>query len=709
MSLDALDVLVVDDDQAIRELVREHLEFQGCQIRTAEDGELGLSAFASKRADIVLLDLSIPGMNGFEVCKALRQSESGRYVPIVILTASDDKESIDRAFEVGASDFIRKPLHPDLLVHRLQFLMRTQRISDQFRARESNMLQAQRSARMGTWEFSLDQRAFICSTVLTDVLGIDSNALPEDIFFNSIHPDDRDRVEIAFDRALENQSETQIEFRWQTADEKTWILIMQTWASQDNPSLAGQDKPDLAGMIKDVTERREAEARIRKLAYYDNTTGLPNRSLLIEHLDQAAALAKRQKHAMAVLLIDLDHFKMINERWGHQTGDEVLEEIAIRLKSCLRSTDVVASAAVSSPSANASRKVLARIGGDEFVILLSRLRQSEDAALVAKRVNEAISAPFIVKEAEVHLGCSIGISVCPDDASDSQVLLKQADSAMYEAKKSGRNGFQFYTASIHEQALSRINLEARLRRAIQEQQFVLHYQPKLHCQTGQVIGVEALVRWIDPDHGVVSPGEFIPLAEETGLIVPIGQWVADTACKEMKSLHDALGTPMPVSVNLSARQLKQKDLVERMVHSAKVSGLAPGCLELELTESLLVEEADRQVTLLHQLKANGIQLSIDDFGTGYSSLAYLKRFPIDRLKIDQSFIRDLESEEKDAAIVSAAITLAHNLGMQVVAEGVETQAQHDRLVQMKCDSVQGYLHSRPLAYADLLAWLKQRA
>lgn len=707
-SFNGLDVLIVDDDETIRSIVSAHLEAKGCLTRVAECGDQGLAAFAEQAADIVLLDLKMPGLNGFEVCEQMRATDAGRHVPILILTASDDPESVESAFRVGATDFVRKPLNLDLLVHRLQFVLRAQQITDQLRTREQNMLQAQRIARMGTWEFHLTRREFICSTVLSDVLKIDSDILHEDAFFSSIHPDDRERIETQFDRALENRSSLLVEFRWLSSDGQESVLSLQTWEDRAEHSELVKGSPELAGVIKDVTERRQTESRIRKLAYYDGTTGLPNRALLIEHLEQAAALAKRQNHSMAILLIDLDHFQSINEKWGHRIGDEVLEEVAARLKSCLRSTDVVASGAMTAATGTASRKVIARIGGDEFVILLSRLRHSEDAALVAKRVNQAVSAPFQIEHSEVHLGCSIGISVCPDDASDAQMLLKQADSAMYEAKRKGRNGFQFYTSRIHERALKRIDLEARLRQAVQNEQFVLHYQPKINCQTGELTGCEALVRWEDPDNGLISPGEFIPLAEETGLIVPLGQWVIETACRQMKSLHQAIGKPLPISVNLSARQLRQSNLVEQIAHSLEVHGLGKQCLELELTESLLIEDAEKQITLLHKLKARGIDLSIDDFGTGYSSLAYLKRFPIDTLKIDQSFIRDLENDAKDAAIVSAAITLAHNLDMQVVAEGVETQAQHDLLVQLNCDVVQGYLHSRPLPYSQLLAWINQR-
>jgi len=666
--LAGLNVLVVDDDETIRDVVGMHLETQGCHVRLAENGAQCLSAFAEHGADLVLLDIVMPGLNGFQVCRQLRASLAGRYIPIVILTASDDAGSIESAFRAGATDYICKPLHLELLVHRLQFILRAQRVSDQLRSREQSMLHAQRIAQMGTWEFHLARREFVCSAVLADVLALDGDTIDEDAFFRAIHQDDRSRVEAAFDMALESRGSRQIEFRWQLPDGQEAILNLQTWGDSVERTAGRRESPDLAGVIKDVTKHRQAENRIRKLAYYDGTTGLPNRSLLIEHLEQAAALARRQRHSMAVLLIDLDHFKSINEKWGHQTGERVLEEVALRLKSCLRSTDVVASGAASSATSGVSRKVIARIGGDEFVILLSRLRHSEDAALVARRVNQAVSAPFNIKHSEVHLGCSIGISVCPDDATDAEALLKQADSAMYEAKRKGRNGFQFYTSSIHERALRRIDLEARLRQAIQSEQFVLHYQPKIHCQSGAVVGCEALVRWEDPDQGLISPAEFIPLAEETGLIVPLGQWVIETACLQMQALHVAAGVPLAVSVNLSARQLKQSNLVSLIEQTLKTYELEPRNLELELTESLLIEDAEKQITLLHRLKALGIELSIDDFGTGYSSLAYLKRFPIDRLKIDRSFIQDLDSDAKDAAIVGAAITLAHNLGMQVVAE-----------------------------------------
>lgn len=698
------DVLVIDDDETIRLLTQSHLEDNGFVVRTAEDGESGIESFRQSPPGIVLLDVRMPGINGFEVCAHLRALPAGRHTPILIMTGSEDSDSVANAFGAGATDFTNKPLNLDLLVHRMNFILRAKDTADQLRHREESLIHAQRIARLGTWTYDLPGSGFKCSNVLADLLGLDEQYLHQTEFLNSVHRDDRARIEHSLWQIIENKAGRRFEFRWVTYEQRELYVSFDAWVEKDEDGQLLR----LSGTMQDITERRQAETRIRTLAYYDGVTGLPNRALLQEHLNQAVGIAIRHKQPMAVLLIDLDHFKSVNDRWGHQIGDQVLEEVGTRLRSCLRDTDIVASAAHAEPVRTSTKKVVARIGGDEFVILLSKLRQVEDAAIVARRVNEALAVPFRVDETDVHIGSSIGISVCPDDSEDAQTLLKQADGAMYETKNRGRNGFHFYTNEIQERALKRIDIEARLRRAIEQDEFVLHYQPKISIANGEICGLEALIRWQDPALGLISPAEFIPVAEDTGLIVPLGQWVTNTACHQVQALHKQIGKEVAVSVNLSARQLKHSHLIEELEDSLRASGLPANCLELELTERLLVENVESQINLLHQLKATGIKLSIDDFGTGYSSLSYLKRFPIDTLKIDRSFINDLQTDADDAAIVNAAITLAHSLRLDVVAEGVETIAQEEILREFKCDLVQGYLHCRPKPIQDLQDWILAR-
>ncbi len=685
-------------------LVQTYLEGCGFVVHTAPDGVKGLEQFNQQPASIVLLDIRMPGLDGFEVCTRLRQSEAGRHTPILIMTGSEDAHSVENAFAAGATDFTNKPLNLELLNHRIRFILRAKQTADQLRLREQALIHAQRIARLGTWRFDLENHRFICSNVLADLLGLDDQIVHQSVFINSVHRDDRARVEHAIWQIIENQSGRRLEFRWITFEQREIYLSFDAWVDKDPH---GQLR-SLTGTMQDITERRQAETRIRTLAYYDGVTGLPNRALLQEQLSQAVGIAVRHKQAMAVLLIDLDHFKSVNDRWGHQIGDQVLEEVGTRLRGCLRETDVLASAALPENTPVRSKRLVARIGGDEFVILLSRLRKVEDAAIVARRVNNALAVPFRIDDTDVHIGSSIGISVCPGDSTDAQTLLKQADGAMYETKNRGRNGFHFYTHEIQERALKRIDIEARLRRAIEQDEFVLHYQPKVAIADGSVCSVEALLRWQDPELGLISPAEFIPVAEDTGLIVPLGQWVTQTACEQIKTLQRKLGRRIAVSVNLSARQLRHNHLIEEICESLQSTGLDPSSLELELTERLLIENVEAQIDLLHQLKSIGVKLSIDDFGTGYSSLSYLKRFPIDTLKIDRSFIKDLQTDANDAAIVHAAITLAHSLRLNVVAEGVETVEQENILREFKCDLVQGFLHCRPKPVGELVAWVQAR-
>lgn len=703
-ALGKTDILVIDDDQTIRDLIELELSDSGFSVRLANNGEQGLASFAENPAGVVLLDIKMPGIDGYTVCERLRGTDAGQHVPILIMTGSDDEDSVERAFAAGATDFTSKPLNLGLLVHRLRFVIRAKHTADKLREQELCLLHAQRIARLGTWEFDPERGIFYCSPILSDLLGLDHSALGWREFVNSIHSDDRTRVEHLLGEMIERGTGRHFEFRWTKLDRREVIIGFEARLEKLK---TGSDNT-LSGTMQDITERRRAESRIRTLAYYDGVTGLPNRTLMHEHLQQAVGVAKRQNQPMAVLLIDLDHFKSINDKWGHQTGDEVLEQVGIRLKTCLRSSDIVASTTTEEASRNSSKKLVARIGGDEFVILLSKLRHVEDAAIVARRVNKAMATPFHIEQTDVHISSSIGISVCPDDSEDAQTLLKQADVAMYEAKHRGRNGFHFYTNQIQERALKRIELEGRLRKAIDHDEFVLYYQPKIFLGSGEIEGLEALIRWKDPELGLISPADFIPVAEETGLIVPLGQWVIEKACMQVRELQESLGELVSVSVNLSALQLKHPKLVAVVQSALTASGLEPKSLELELTESILIDDVEKQLLLLHELKSLGIRLSIDDFGTGYSSLSYLKRFPIDTLKIDQSFVRDLEFDTDDSAIVNAAITLAHSLRLRVIAEGVETQSQEDLLRDLGCDVVQGYFHCRPKPFGELRSWLSAR-
>jgi len=441
----------------------------------------------------------------------------------------------------------------------------------------------------------------------------------------------------------------------------------------------------------ELAERRKAEERIQFLAYYDHLTGLPNRFLLRDRLQIALAHARRKRNHVAVLFIDLDRFKNINDSLGHQAGDVLLQQVAERLKQCVRPDDTVC-----------------RLGGDEFLIILSDIRLLNDAAKIAVKVAETVARPYCINGAEFHITPSTGISIYPNDGENIDTLIRNADSAMYFAKESGRNNYQFFTADLNSRALQVLSMETSLRRALEREELILHYQPQVDLGSGRITGLEALLRWQHPELGLVRPGDFVPLAEETGLILPLGEWVLRTACSQAKKWQNAGLGPMAIAVNLSARQFQQQNLTRQVAAVLKDTGLSPHLLELELTESLMMHSPEEAIRTLDQLRALGVRVSIDDFGTGYSSLSYLKRFPIDKLKIDRSFVQEIAAGHGDEAIVIAIITLAHSLNLQVVAEGVETDRQLAFLRAHQCDSLQGHLFYPPLPGSQVPSLLRKK-
>lgn len=444
-------------------------------------------------------------------------------------------------------------------------------------------------------------------------------------------------------------------------------------------------------MFSDISESKRAAAQMDHLAHHDPLTGLPNRLALQMRLDQSLPEARRRGWNVALMFIDLDRFKIINDTLGHSVGDELLREVAGRLQRAVRETDMVA-----------------RLGGDEFVILLPDIVNVSDVANVASKVLAAFANPVLVDAIELHTSPSIGISLFPDDGTDGDTLLKNCDTAMYHAKAAGRNNYQFYAAEMNLAATQRLDLESKLRHALARNEFALAFQPQVKADSQIPVGVEALVRWHHPRDGVISPARFIPIAEETGLIVPLGEWVLRTACQQMKNWLDAGLPPIKMAVNVSARQLKRRDFLETVAGVLIETELPPELLELELTESVAMENPEESIRLLQSIRQMGVSIAIDDFGTGYSSLAYLKRLPIDYLKIDRSFVADIEHDLNDRAIAFGTIALAHSLGLEVIAEGVETADQLELLRTNGCDEIQGYYFSQPLEPKAAFAYLQQQ-
>jgi diguanylate cyclase (GGDEF)-like protein/PAS domain S-box-containing protein len=457
------------------------------------------------------------------------------------------------------------------------------------------------------------------------------------------------------------------------------------WVLENGNLIEGTDgNPSLIeGTVIDITERKRAEEQVKHLAFHDSLTGLPNRLLFNDRLRVAMIHARRYREKLAVLFLDIDRFKVINDSLGHPIGDELLRRIAERVGGCIRQEDTIA-----------------RLGGDEFTVLLPGIAKEEDASTIAHKILEAVRLPFFIEHRELFITTSIGVTLYPDDGDDPESLVRNADTAMYRAKEQGRDNVRLYAPAMNTKALERLSLEGRLRQALQNRELVVHYQPLIDLATGRIRGAEALLRWQHPELGLVAPGEFISIAEVSGLIVPIGEWVLRTACAQARAWQLKGHSMFSVAVNLSARQFQQADLVFQVTEALHEADLPPASLDLEITESNAMQNAELSIATLQDLKSLGVSLSMDDFGTGYSSLNYLKRFPIDRIKIDQSFVRDVTRDPDDAAIAAAIIAMAHSLELTAVAEGVETEAQLDFLRAQSCDEMQGYLFSRPLPAAE---------
>jgi diguanylate cyclase (GGDEF)-like protein len=455
-------------------------------------------------------------------------------------------------------------------------------------------------------------------------------------------------------------------------------------------------------LVRDITERKQAEEQISYLAYHDNLTGLPNNRLFKDRLKQSIAHAERNKTKIAVMFLDLDRFKLINDSMGHDIGDKLLQVIGDRLMEGVRRQDSVGI------NISHSTTSVARLGGDEFTILLEDITSINTINVVAKRLIDIIAEPMLIDAQEVFTSTSIGISIYPNDGNEAEILLKHADTAMYHAKKQGRNNYQFFDESMNLASIEQLAIETNLRKAIENNELILHYQPQVDVRSGQIVGMEALLRWKHPTKGFISPAVFIPVAEETGQIAVLGEWVIRQACRQGADWESQGYKPVCISVNLSAKQLREERLNEIIARILFETGMNPKYLGLELTESAIIIDPELALSRLHNIKSLGVKLSLDDFGTGYSSLSYLKRFPIDTLKIDQSFIRDILVERENAALVKAIISMAHSLDMDVVAEGVEVQEQLEYLGANGCDTIQGFLFSRPLP-ADEIAKMLPKA
>lgn len=683
-------VLVVDDDYPMRLLVSTGLAQRGFAVTEAVDGAAALERFGVERPDIVLLDAEMPGMSGFEACKAMRALPEGEHVPIVMLTGLDDDASIARAYEAGATDFYVKSSQMTLLAERVRYLLRTARMSAELARNRARLAKAQRMARLGTWDWDLARRTVSASTESLRILGLPGReeTVPEEEFVRRFYADGVDAFRFEVLTSLKAGRVHRFAGTVQLPDEAHPIEIEMD-AERDAGAIVRVN-----GTLQDVTERRRAEEQVRRLANFDSLTGLANRNLFRSRLEEALADSLRRKQCLAVLMIGLDRFKQVNDSLGQAAGDALLREAAARLNRSARNRDAVARA-----WADSENSALARLGGDEFALILFDLKERAEAGRSAECALDALREPFLIDGNECWVTASIGIAVSPEDADSAEQLLLRADAAMRKAKAGGHDTYRFYEAARGPASADRLRMEADLRRAIERDELRLHWQPIVNVDSGRVSGAEVLLRWQREDR-LVSPAEFIPLAEQTGIIVSMGEWVLETACRQLSAWRRDGLEPICVGVNLAASHVQQRD-VQRQVRDTLIAhGLAPEVLSLEITESLLMDFAEPTLRGLAALRELGVHIAMDDFGTGYSSLSYLKRLPVTTLKIDRSFVVDVADDADGGAIVSAITGLARSLLLLVVAEGVETVAQRNALRAHGVTTMQGYLFSKPLPVAE---------
>lgn len=794
-------VLVVDDDEAARLMMAATLEQAGFQVFTAEDCARARIIFENNTLDIALLDVLLPDGDGFNLCAEFLCNPRGRDLPIAMVTGLDDVESISKAYQSGATDFITKPVSWGTLPYRIQYILRASHAFLDLSLSESKtrallsaipdiIMRIQLDGKvldmqvgsyvydMGEWVIQDDGETFgylpkgIYQSV-GDVLQAastqnemqliefqwsqdpsrirywEARVLPRDrdevllvvreitnrkkqdkqlrlwakVFEGSneaIMITDADLRIVSVNRAYENImgfTETEVvgvdtiaagarlhthsffrnlvnilreQGHWQGElyNQRKNGETFPSWYSISMVPNAQGEPENYIAIFNDITEHKNSRAQIEFLAHHDNLTGLPNRVLLNDRLEMAINTAKRQNEKVGVLFIDLDRFKNVNDSLGHTVGDQLLKETAKRLSSTIRTGDTVS-----------------RLGGDEFVVLFPKVKDEASLADLTIKLRDVLQDPYNLGDISLHITPSIGIAIFPDDGDNVNSLIKNADAAMYLAKEKGRNNYQFYTPLLNSRTLDRLRLESDLRLALDHGGFELHYQPQIFARTGNLWGAEALVRWRHPDRGLISPADFIPLAEETGLIIPLGDWVFAQAARQVTAWRKQGLTNLVVAVNISAVQFRKDDFVQRIETILKEEGAASDSIELELTESILMHDMESSIQTLNYLRNRGFRIAIDDFGTGFSSLNYLRRLPINVLKIDQSFVREMLNEQASLAIVESIISLAHSLGKETIAEGVETAAELDLLTERGCRLMQGYYFSKPLPVDIFENWL----
>jgi predicted signal transduction protein with EAL and GGDEF domain/DNA-binding response OmpR family regulator len=701
-------VLLVDDDEVNLLLTTAALSERGFEVTVAPSGAEGLQQLVTGVPDVVLLDALMPDLDGFTVCRQLRTMSGHEHTPVLMLTGLDDEASIERAYQAGATDFFVKSNQWSLLAGRLRHLLRASRTRRELEASKSKLARAQDLARMGSFEWRRHAGLPVGRLELSEearrVLGQG--------------PDRRPSVRQVLRMTERDNRRTLLRMLWDTQATGS-VLAMDTAIVLPDGRLRiihieaepeyneqGVDE-GYTGVVQDVTDRRTAEDKIRHLANYDSLTGLPNRRQLLWRTERVLDHARQHGLNCALLLIDLDRFKLINDTLGHSAGDDMLCEVARRLRACVRHFDQVSEEPLETAGSRAHRALecAGRLGGDEFVALLPDVHDEHDAQRVAARILEALREPMLVGGQEWFTTASLGIAMYPRDGHSVLDLLRNSDVAMYAVKAAGRNGAIQYSPHLAGKGREKLELETALYKALERGELVLYYQPKVDVRSGRMSGVEALMRWQRGDK-LVPPGDFIPLAEESGLIVPMSEWALREAARQAKLWADSFGFADAIAVNMPSRVVERKDLIDHIHAAVSAHGLPHRAIQLELTETGLMKELQNVVASLHRLNEMGVEIAVDDFGTGYSSLAYLTTLPISELKIDRSFVRDIGVTPQSSAVVTAIIALSRSLGLRVVAEGVESLRQMEVLHRLGCFVMQGFLFSRPVPPKQVEEWLQ---
>jgi diguanylate cyclase (GGDEF)-like protein/PAS domain S-box-containing protein len=659
----------------------------------ASNGKEVLEQCAFRHVDVIVLDASMPVMDGFAACSKLRAEAGDGQIPILMMTGLDDADAIARAYEHGATDFIMKPLNPTILGQRIRYLLRGSETVRALLRSEARLGLAQRIAKIGNWEWHPESGQFSASPELCRLMGIRPQDFGGtlDAFLRAVDAEDRDRVHHALTDILSERTPCDIDHRIVLPNGSEFTVNLQAEAVFD----AQLKALSVLGTAQDISERKRSEREIHRLAYFDSLTGLPNRVLFKDRVTQAIAHARRYQYNLALLFLDLDRFKATNDTLGHQIGDLLLKHVADRLLDSVRHSD-----SIGRTTETDHNHELARLGGDEFTVLLTNLRDVQDAGKVARRILEALARPFSINGHELFVTVSIGIAIFPTDGDSVDILLKTSDTAMYHAKEQGRNNFQYYSNAMNAAASERVRLEAEVRQAVKREEFVVYYQPQVDLRSGRLVGAEVLIRWLHPQRGLLGPDEFLQAASDTGAIRAIDEWVLRTACRQARAWQQRRLTVPSVSINVSNSLFHGSTLVKAVQEALDETSLPANRLELELTEPIAMHNPETSLRVLHLLKDLGVQTAIDDFGTGYSSLSYLERLPFNRVKIDQSFIREMLIKDRPVPIVRAIIAMAHSLELDVLGEGVEQERQRAILLAEGCDQAQGYLFGHPMPAAE---------